>query len=319
MYSIAFITPYFGTLPKQWFQLTLESCRYNSSIDWILITDDRTEYDYPDNVKVIYQSWSEFSDLIKCKMSEKLSIDPVLNHPYKLTDYKPLYGDLLQDYVKEYDFWGYTDISDVIYGNLRKFITDKDLEKFEKINFLGHLTLFKNEKNINQRYMLKMGEDKRLEYVFSSSENFAFDESKTFSIQSIYLDNEFLFKRKDEMVADISPLRYAFQMSKFDLAYNQYYEKYTPTIFLFESGTLIEKKKSVDARIIDREVGYVHFQKRKLVSLLDNERSSFIISPKGLLPTQPINIELIESLSPSRIYLPFFKLKWRAFLSKVKG
>ena len=46
MKTIGYLVPYFGTLPKN-MQLWLKSCAANPTIDWILLTDDKTEYDFP--------------------------------------------------------------------------------------------------------------------------------------------------------------------------------------------------------------------------------------------------------------------------------
>ena len=43
MKSIAYLVPYFGKLPVG-FKMWLLSCAANETIDWILLTDDRTEY-----------------------------------------------------------------------------------------------------------------------------------------------------------------------------------------------------------------------------------------------------------------------------------
>ena len=48
MKSIAYLVPYFGKLPAG-FKMWLLSCAANETIDWILLTDDRTEYNYPNN------------------------------------------------------------------------------------------------------------------------------------------------------------------------------------------------------------------------------------------------------------------------------
>lgn len=42
---------------------------------------------------------------------------------YKLCDFKPTYGLIFSEYIAKYDFWGMGDI-DVIYGNIRDFITE---------------------------------------------------------------------------------------------------------------------------------------------------------------------------------------------------
>ena len=63
MYKIIYINLYFGSLPNN-FQLYLKSCKYNSTVDWLIFTDDNTEYDYPENVKVKYTSFDKISKLI---------------------------------------------------------------------------------------------------------------------------------------------------------------------------------------------------------------------------------------------------------------
>ena len=51
MKSICYIIPYFGHLPDN-FNLWLISCKVNSTVNWLIYTDDKTSYDYPENVKV---------------------------------------------------------------------------------------------------------------------------------------------------------------------------------------------------------------------------------------------------------------------------
>lgn len=318
MEKIALIAPYFGTLPKEWFQLILESCRRNSSIDWILFTDDLTNYDYPENVKVFYQSWEKFSEYIKLKTSEELSISPSLDTPYKLCDYKPIYGDIFQKYLLDYDFWGYTDITDVIYGNLRNFISEKDLKENDKLNFLGHLTLFRNTDEVNKRYKLPLNNIPNINEALTSPINFAFDEAPN-GIHQIYLEYGFPFKRIDNIVADISPLRFSFQLSKFDNNYCQYYEKYSRKIFSYRDGTLKEYKISNKGEVVTQEFGYIHFQKRKILSFVEQKNPSFLITPQGFIKYKPIDRILIKKNTPHKLYLPFFKLKWKSLIIRIQN
>lgn len=119
MYKIIYINLYFGSLPNN-FQLYLKSCKYNSTVDWLIFTDDNTEYDYPENVKVKYTSFDKISKLI----ARNFDYDIVLDRPYKLCAYRPAYGQIFKDYIKEYDFWGYCDF-DMLWGDIRKFYTDE--------------------------------------------------------------------------------------------------------------------------------------------------------------------------------------------------
>ena len=44
-----------------------------------------------------------------------------VNSPYKLCDYKPVYGLIFDEDLQDYDFWGHCDV-DLIFGDIRKFI-----------------------------------------------------------------------------------------------------------------------------------------------------------------------------------------------------
>lgn len=110
MKSIAFVVPWAGHLPP-YFQLWLESCRWNSSIDFLLFTDDQTNYNYPNNVKVHYMSFEQMKELFQKQYDFPLSI----NVPYKFCDFKPAYGEIFSDYLKGYDYWGHCDV-DLIWG-----------------------------------------------------------------------------------------------------------------------------------------------------------------------------------------------------------
>lgn len=61
MKIIILIVTYFGKLPC-WFNLWLESCKKNESIDWLLVTDDRSKYNYPTNIRVEYMNIEELNN-----------------------------------------------------------------------------------------------------------------------------------------------------------------------------------------------------------------------------------------------------------------
>jgi hypothetical protein len=315
---ILLICPFFGQLPKEYFQLILNSCKKNSTIDWLLITDDRTRYIYPDNVKVEYEDWNTFSYNVKCRLNKLINVDVSLERPYKLCDYKPVYGLIFSKYTKNYDFWGYTDLTDVIYGDLRKFLTDSVLN-YDKINFLGHLTLYRNTKNVNSRVLLTLPNGNSIKEILASDKNIAFDESIENGIQGIYNEKNFPFIVVKNMVADISPLRYAFQLSCFDDKFHQYYEKYKKRIFYYDNGK-VYSAYIYNGQILYKEYGYVHFQKRKMNNFINSDNcDKYLIIPSGFSNMTEINSSLIKKNCPLKIYLPFFKLKWKAFKEKIKG
>lgn len=311
MKKIVLICPYFGKLPKEYFQLTLNSCRFNETIDWLLITDDKTSYTYPKNVKVIYKSFEHFSTEIKNKYKKQFKIS--ISTPYKLCDFKPLYGEIFSNYIKEYDFWGYTDMTDVLYGNLRSFITDDILNSYEKIGFLGHLTLYKNSEETNKRYR----ESPVLQKILETDKVYAFDELGDFGIQSIYNKLNISTARIKNLYADISPLRFSFQLSLFDGEFNQFFEDYKRRIFEWKKGKLLSYYV-IDKMIKQDSYGYLHFQKRRMKNNLSLKHDSFLIVPNKFIDDQSITLKLINSVSPRKIYLQFFKLKFKALISHFR-
>jgi hypothetical protein len=96
--------------------------------------------------------------------------------PYKLCDFKPAYGYIFADYIKEYDFWGFGDI-DVIYGNVRDFIREDLLLSYDFISVrddyvTGFFSLLRNTDLMNTLFMRSKDYIK----VYSESEYCRFDE-----------------------------------------------------------------------------------------------------------------------------------------------
>jgi hypothetical protein len=67
---------------------------------------------------------------------------------YKITDLKPAFGTIFEEYIKGYTFWGHCDI-DIVWGDIRQFIDQEVLENFDIITsrirrISGHFCLFRN-------------------------------------------------------------------------------------------------------------------------------------------------------------------------------
>lgn len=170
MYKIAYIVPYFGKFPRG-FEFWLLSCSCNPTIDWLVFTDDHAEYQYPKNVKVTYWTFEQMQKRAQSIFDFRISLE----RPYKLCDYKPAYGEIFSKELEGYDFWGLCDV-DLVWGDIRKFITDDILNRYEKVGFFGHSILFRNTKEVCARYRTII--DGKLDYktVYSIDKGFAFDE-----------------------------------------------------------------------------------------------------------------------------------------------
>lgn len=171
MKTICFVVCYFGKWPR-WFNYYLKSCEANSTINWILYTDCPLPKYQPDNVQFITGDLES----LKQKAIATLGCSVVLDKPYNACDLKPVYGVLFKEELKNYDFWGYTDI-DLIYGNLRYFLTDDILNSNHVLGagnkyLVGHFTLFRNQYDINRLYL-----ETEYQKVFRSHKYHNFDEA----------------------------------------------------------------------------------------------------------------------------------------------
>lgn len=66
---------------------------------------------------------------------------------------------------------------DLVWGNIREFLTDEILEKYDRIGNQGHSTLFKNNPDVNLRYKKCIGGLLNYRDVYTSEKSFCFDES----------------------------------------------------------------------------------------------------------------------------------------------
>lgn len=141
---IALIMPYFGKWPE-WIDLFFYSCGKNTFIDFHVFTDCVKPHYLPHNVFYNIVSWDEYC----AKVSRVLKLDFRSSHKsYKLCDLRPFYGLIHEDIIQYYDFWGYGDI-DLCYGNLRRWINDCVLQKYDVISshanrLSGHFCLVRN-------------------------------------------------------------------------------------------------------------------------------------------------------------------------------
>lgn len=308
MKSIIFIVPYYGTFPS-WFQLWLNSCRQNPTIDWMVITDILTEkYSLPPNVKIVNYSFEELSRYIQQKYSD-LKIE--LSSPYKLCDFRPAYGEIFCEYIVNYDYWGYCDV-DLIWGNIRSFLTDDLLSKnYDKLFSLGHCTLYRNLPENNQTYRSIIPNIINYRQVFSSPKHFAFDERR--GIVSIY---KYLNKRTYDVIHcyDVEFRKYKFQPSSSMLHYYPELRKRIG-VFRWNFGT-VEYIYLEQEEIKKKEFMYVHFQKRIMSScLLSRNETIYYMIPNKFISNIQLSKEEIIKKQPSGLYWTLLRSEFKQKLS----
>lgn len=273
MKSICYVVPYFGKLPEN-FQLWLHSCSKNKTINWLIFTNDRTEFQYPNNVKVIYNDFSYIKELIQKNFDFKIDI----NSYWRLSFFKPAYGEIFKKYLAGYDFWGYCDI-DLIWGDIRSFITEDILEKYERIGFQGHSTLFKNTEKVNSRYKTMVPNEINYIDVFSGRKKFSFDENGMDIIYN-YLDIDYY---KETIFAHLSKYEYSFVLKY--LPEKDNYKNFRQ-VFLWNNGRLYRYFINKENKIEKEEFMYIHFFCRPITYVYNKDKMNdkYIIYPDKVKP-----------------------------------
>ncbi len=150
--KIIIIVPYFGKTPG-WIDYFIKSCSYNPEINWLLFSDIIIKSWLPKNVHLEKADIEDFNKLATSKLNLPINIINL----YKLCDFKPAFGHIFYDYIRDFDFWGYCDL-DLIFGKISNFIKEFHFKNFDIITtrkeyMAGHFTLYKNNFNTNQLYM----------------------------------------------------------------------------------------------------------------------------------------------------------------------
>lgn len=282
--KIKIICAYYGPLPSC-FLPWLKTVEYNPTIDFLLITDQEV-YAAPYNLNVVR---IEF-DQLKCLITRKIGQDASLEIPYKLCDYKPLYGILFSDFLAECDYWGHCDM-DMAFGDIRSFVTKYDLEKYDKFLALGHLSLYRNTEENNHRFMLSGSLCGDWQDVISDSRAFTFDELG--GIYQIFKKNGFpVFDEK--IYADITSIYKRFRCISAEQG------NYRNQIFYWEDGKVLRDYWSKGKKYTEEFI-YIHFKKRKFEEpRFDiSESNAFYISPLGYTEKNgPASLAVVEELNP---------------------
>lgn len=139
----------------QYIEKFIERCNAQGE-NWkfYLISDNADEALSKGNTKVIRESMNDLASRLESATGLKADISEG-NDKRKPVDYRPLFGDIYKDIIKESNFWGYCEL-DVAFGNLNHFITHKLLHEYDVISdgekVSSNLALFRNLHDINRLY-----------------------------------------------------------------------------------------------------------------------------------------------------------------------
>lgn len=318
MYRLLTISCYFGQLPE-YFPLFLWSLEKNPTVDFLLVTDCEVSC-APDNVRVHHCTFQQMKDRIQ----DLVEFPIVLDRPYKLCDFRPIWPLAFRDLIEGYDFWGHCDL-DMLFGDIRSFLSDEVLATHDRIYQFGHLCFYRNTDEVTQRYRLDGGVDYRT--VFTSPESFAFDEFA--GMGNIYSKHGFsVYCSRDH--ADITGRRVRFTRTDFHVPPEELpTNNYRHQVFYWEKGK-VYRAYLKDGQILQEEFNYIHFSGRKMPSNgVKEDQQAFFITSSGFWPkTGPVTEADLLRYEPYRLLpesIRYLRCKWydvqeiwRYYLSIVK-
>ena len=308
MKSIIVFFPYFGTLPPQ-YKMWRASVLCNPNIDFLFFTD--CDIQPAKNIIVHKMTFADYRQMVQ----EKFDFPIVLDRPYKICDYRPAFAYIFSDYIKGYDFWGWGDL-DVVYGDIRHFITDDVLSRYKMISGFGHFTLYHNDEYTNIFFMKEVDGYVSYKDAFTQKKSAYFDEYdyKGFGDkwrgchpEDCWLEWPFDNISRPKEAYHFNSLNRSWQQVIFEHIDNKLY------MLRFHNGKL-EKKESL----------YAHFQHRGFMKDKVSDYSHFLVTPRAIInyPKHFVNLRLRILCRKRSLMTKYYQWKdyiiWKLGLSKLK-
>ncbi|TVP75361.1 MAG: hypothetical protein EA353_14105 [Puniceicoccaceae bacterium] len=146
----AIIIVWFGPFPP-WFSAFLVSCSRVHCVDWHIFHDHPLEFSVPEQVILHDYSPEEFQSAV----TARLGWNGKAIEPYKLCDFRPAFGVLFEEYIENYDYFGWGDL-DVVFGNVDQFLYGI-IDRWDVISFSddvpsNHFILIRNTERHRNLY-----------------------------------------------------------------------------------------------------------------------------------------------------------------------
>ena len=285
MKRILLIIPYFGNLDATgFFSLFLYSCSSNETIDFLLLTDDKTPYEYPSNVRVVLTTLLALKERFQSHFDFPISLEC----PYKLCDHKLTYGELFSAEIAGYDAWGYCDI-DMVFGDIRAFVTDERLAQFGRVYTRGHLGIFCTDVPPDF-YRVQLDDRPGFQEVLTNETSFSFDEwinrdPRWDALRLIGWSVDLTIDNLDvEPPTWRVPGEFRGALSTLDPQMNQRETRISKTILYSEKGKLYRIGLLDGMTVLREEIIYAHFQKRRMVRKKDVCKTPYLVAPNYFSP-----------------------------------
>lgn len=307
MKSIVLIFPYFGTLPSQ-YKMWRASALQNPSVDFMFFTD--ADVEPAKNIIVHRMQFSDFQQVVQ----KAFDFPVVLDRPYKLCEYKQAYGYILQDYIKDYDFWGFGDL-DLVYGDIRAFITEEALSHKFLLGW-GHLTLLHNDEDTNSYFMKSVDGYQYYKDAFTTSSITFFDEYDHRGCSDKWRDCRPKDCWLEEPFDNVSKPKQSYHFCSLNRGWKQVvFEHISNKLYMIrhKNGTW-EKRESL----------YAHFQHRGFMKDLVSDYSHFLVTPEAIIdyPKRLVNWTLRYYCRKRTLTTKFFQWRdymiWRLHLTRTR-
>ena len=315
MKNVVLILPYFGKFPEI-FPLFLKTAEKNPNINFLIISDSEENINYPKNVIILSQTFSEFRKLMEKQLGQTIALEK----PYKLCDYKPIYGYVLSEQIKQYDYWGYCDC-DLIWGDLYSFIEPLMEKSYDKIFASGHLTLYRNTQENNELFRT-LDEGTLFSEMSKDNQIYWFDED----YQGKNNIHDLFLKSGKKVFAEDFSVNFnidtnCFQRKMYSPENRTYIDiPYEKEQYYWDAGKIYQVKKREESIAIT-EYPYIHFQLRYMHGIqcaLSEER--FKIVPNRFLKCDKIPRTLEDWKYERKVYFGgqrFIQLR-RRLIKKIK-
>jgi hypothetical protein len=144
--------------PHPWTKQYLDNFKMLAPYGWYLKVFTPNPLPSSANIEIVPMNLGRFDDLVEhyCGVNPQNSLN-TQGFPRKLlSDFYPVYGQILQDYTAGFDFWGFTNW-DVVFGRLDHFVPDSLLENSDIVSddvnaINGIFTLMRNNDAINNLF-----------------------------------------------------------------------------------------------------------------------------------------------------------------------
>lgn len=155
MLRVAMVLPYYGRLPE-YFNHFLSSLR-GRDFD-VLFFSDLDVGPHPSNLHVLPMTFDGFRALA----SQKLGLTACHNSIRRLCDFKPMYGKIFEDYLRDYDYWAFGDC-DIVFGPL----FDEEL----KGAFEANVDVFSTQEHFTAGPFCMVRNNERGRMLFAQADN----------------------------------------------------------------------------------------------------------------------------------------------------